>query len=141
MEKWWNGRVAEGEIDSQFAWYITPSYDVKNRMGNFTVTLFQAPQPSLRDKYSLRRLLYKILSLRLFTRLRLKVLSKFPQWEKEWRSSDITYQVRGYLASEVKTALEEVGFTQVQIRTIEGPDLDNNHSAYFICRKLSSSPR
>jgi SAM-dependent methyltransferase len=137
MEKWWNSRVVEGEIQPQFAWYITPSYDAENRMGNFKVTLFQAPQASSRFTSAIRQLLYRILRLRLFTRFRLKVLSKFQQWEKNWRSSNITYEVRGYSPSEVKRGLEEVGFSQVQIRTIEGkPDVDNNHSAYFICRKL-----
>ena len=135
MEKWWKSQVAEGEIESQFVWYITPNYHPQTRMGNFKVTLFQAPDTPL-EKVSWKTLLYKLLSLRLFARFRLKVLSEFQKWEKTWLRSDITYEVRGYYPSEIQTALEEVGFTQVQIKTIEGkPDLDNNHSAYFICQK------
>lgn len=134
MQKWWNSQVAEGEIEDQLAWYITPNYDSTNRMGNFKVTLFQT-LTKVRRKGSLKQLLYKLLSLRLLTRFRLKVLSNFQQWEN-WQHSEITYEVRGYYPDEVKAALEEVGFTQIQIKTIDGTtELDNNHSAYFICRK------
>lgn len=134
MQKWWNSQVAEGEIEDELAWYITPNYDSTTRMGNFKVTLFQT-LTKVRRKGSLKQLLYKLLSLKLLTRFRLKVLSNFQQWEN-WQRSDITYEVRGYYPEEVKAALEEVGFTQIQIKTLEGkPELDDNHSAYFICRK------
>ena len=134
MEKWWNSQITEGEIEDQLAWYITPNYDSTNRMGNFKVTMYQAPT-KVRRKGRLKKLIYKLLSLRLLTRFRLKVLSKFQQWEN-WQQSDITYDVRGYYPEEIKAALEEVGFTQVQIKTIDGKlELDNNHSAYFICQK------
>ena len=96
--------------------------------------MYQAPT-KVRRKGRLKKLIYKLLSLRLLTRFRLKVLSKFQQWEN-WQQSDITYDVRGYYPEEIKAALEEVGFTQVQIKTIDGKlELDNNHSAYFICQK------
>lgn len=137
MKKWWKSQVAEGEIESDFAWYVTPNYDSTSRMGNFKITLFQAPsRRSWRGKGHWKKLLYKLLSLKLLTKFRLKVLSKFQQWEKTWHRLDITYEVRGYYPYEVATALTEVGFTQVQVKTIDGrTDLDNNHSAYFLCRK------
>jgi len=135
MRKWWKSQVAEGEIEDEFAWFITPNYDTTTRMGNFKITLFEVPT-KVRSKAGWKRLLYRLLSLKLLTKFRLKVLSKFQQWEKNWHRSDITYEVRGYYPSEVQAVLEEVGFTQVEIRTIAGEaDLDNNHSAYFLCRK------
>ena len=134
MGKWWNSQITEGEIENELAWYITPNYNSTDRMGNFEVTMYQAPT-QVRRKGGLKKLLYKLLSLRLLTRFRLNVLSNFQQWEN-WQRSDITYDVRGYYPEEVKAALEEVGFTQVQIKTIDGKtELDNNHSAYFICQK------
>ncbi|BAY81636.1 hypothetical protein NIES267_11130 [Calothrix parasitica NIES-267] len=136
MQKWWNSQISEGEIESELAWYITPNYDSTDRMGNFKVTMYQTPT-KVRRNGGWKKLMYKLLSLRLLTRFRLKVLSNFQQWEN-WQRSDITYDVRGYYPEEVKAALEEVGFTQIQIKTIDGKtDLDNNHSAYFICRKIS----
>ncbi|MEO1432471.1 MAG: class I SAM-dependent methyltransferase [Cyanobacteria bacterium J06632_19] len=135
MRKWWKSQVAEGEIETQFAWFITPNYDTTSRMGNFRITLFEAPT-TVRSKSRWKKLLYRLLSLKLLTRFRLKVLSKFQQWEKNWQRFYITYKVRGYYPSEVQAALEEVGFTQVEVKTIDGKtELDNNHSAYFLCRK------
>ena len=135
MRKWWKSQVAEGEIETQFAWFITPNYDTTSRMGNFRITLFEA-SPYIKRRHIWKKLIYRILSLKLLTRFRLKVLSNFQQWEKNWQRFYITYEVRGYYPSEIQAALEEVGFSQVEIRTIDGkPDLDSNHSAYFLCRK------
>ena len=135
MRKWWKSQVAEGEIETQFAWFITPNYDTTSRMGNFRITLFEA-SPYRKRRHIWKKLIYRILSLKLLTRFRLKVLSNFQQWEKNWQRFYITYEVRGYYPSEIQAALEEVGFTQVEIRTVDGkPDLDNNHSAYFLCHK------
>jgi SAM-dependent methyltransferase len=140
MEKWWKGRIAEGEIEDNCAWAIAPSYNPEERTGNFQVTIFQAPDGrntiDSAIQRNLRRLLYKVLSLRRLTRFRLKLLARFQQWEKDWQRSDITYLVRGYSSSEVKLALEAVGFTNVSIQTLGGNSVvDNNRSAYFICRK------
>lgn len=135
MRKWWKSQVAEGEIETQFAWFITPNYDTTSRMGNFRITLFEA-SPYRKRRHIWKKLVYRILSLKLLTRFRLKVLSNFQKWEKNWQRFYITYEVRGYYPSEVQVALEEIGFTQVEIRTIDGKlDFDNNHSAYFLCRK------
>ena len=52
------------------------------------------------------------------------------------KSDRYSDEVRGYYPYEVAIALTEIEFTQVQVRTIDGTtDLDNNHSAYFLCRK------
>ena len=135
MRKWWKSQVAEGEIEDEFAWFITPNYNTKSRMGNFRITLFETPT-KVRSKGGWKKLLYRLLSLKLLTRFRLKVLSNFQKWEKNWHRSDITYEVRGYYPSEVQAVLEEVGFTPFEIRNIDGEsDLDNNHSVYFLYRK------
>jgi hypothetical protein len=141
MEKWWKNRLVEGEIEKTFAWAITPYYNAEDRQGYFQVTIYQAPNqkrysPLGRIQKQFKSLLYKLLSLRRLTRFRLKVLNQFPTWEKDWKPSEIIYKVRGHSASEVQQLLEEVGFTDIEVRTIEGNlQLDNNHSAYFLCRK------
>lgn len=132
MEKWWNNQLAEGEIESEFAWYITPNYNKNTRLGNFKITLFQNKDHTITTNW---KRFYKILNSPLLTKLRLRVIANFQRWKK-WHTSEITYQVRGYLLSEVQTALAEVGFTNIEIKTIAGKsDVDNNHSAYFVCRK------
>ncbi|WP_413160447.1 class I SAM-dependent methyltransferase [Capilliphycus salinus ALCB114379] len=141
MEKWWKGRLVEGEIENHFAWEITPHYNKDDKRGYFKVTIYQAPTQKRYSTFALiqkqfKTLLYKLVSLRRLTRFRLKILNQFSSWEKDWKRSEIIYKVRGHSATEVKQILEEVGFTDVEVRTIEGNlQLDNNHSAYFIARK------
>ncbi|MEL7038314.1 MAG: class I SAM-dependent methyltransferase [Cyanobacteria bacterium J06592_8] len=137
MEKWWKGHLVEGEIENNFAWKLTPRYNKNDRLGDFKVTIYQAPNSQKSSPLGLiKKLLYKLLSLRRLTRFRLNVLNQFSAWEKDWRKSEIIYKVRGYSPNEVQQTLKDVGFTDVEIRTIEGnSQLDNNHSAYFLCRK------
>lgn len=141
MEKWWKGGIAEGEIEGDYAWAIASNYNPEKTTGYFKVILFQAPKNrsvpfgSLIQK-TFKRLLYKILSLRILTRFRFRLLSKFHHWEKDWQAREMTYLVKGYSSKEIQSALETVGFTDVSIQTLEGNSVvDNNHSAYFICRK------
>lgn len=151
LEKWWNGYIAEGEIEDECAWAITPSYNTKDETGNFKVTIFQAPSRNQDKKLTkfgsiiqkkIKRWQYKMLNLRLLTRFRLKLLAKFQSVETNWQRSDIIYIVKGYSGAEVKSALEDVGFTEVTICTIEGNSVvDNNHSAHFICRKPCNSSK
>ncbi|MEM8603338.1 MAG: class I SAM-dependent methyltransferase, partial [Cyanobacteria bacterium P01_H01_bin.121] len=47
LNKWWRGQIAEGEIDGQHAWFITPRYSSSAAHGAFEVTIFQAPKRPL----------------------------------------------------------------------------------------------
>jgi SAM-dependent methyltransferase len=139
MSKWWNGRTAEGKIEKNYAWSITPHYDSSARSGFFTVTLFQgrtSENSSFIDL--LKQLFYRVLNsdLRRITRSRLKILANFQNWEKNWQKSEISYDVRGYIPDEVTDLLKQAGFTQIEVKTLDGrTPLDSDHSAYFICRK------
>ena len=150
MKKWWRGQVVEAEVTAKFAWSITPVYEPNEKIGNFKVTLFQAPQSTKSPqknrfyfsslitplKATLRQLLYKLLSLRLLTYRRLKLLAQFQDWEPNWQKQEVVYQVRGYTPTEVKLALEETRFTDIKICTLDGRSpIDENHSAYFLCHK------
>ncbi|NJL19902.1 MAG: class I SAM-dependent methyltransferase [Leptolyngbyaceae cyanobacterium SM1_3_5] len=134
MEKWWGGQVAEGEIAVNYAWSITPMYDAIDRTGYFQVAIFQAPQAEQINLF--KGSIYRLLNLSLLTRLRLKVLSQFQNWEQNWQRSSIRYSVRGHTVEEVESALKSVGFTEISVQTIDGdPAIDANHSAYFLCCK------
>jgi SAM-dependent methyltransferase len=138
MEKWWRGQIAEGEIESTFAWHVTPTYQPATRLGNFKITLFQQPDRPSRSAIgrSLKQALYKLLATPLLTRFRLKLLRRFAKFEPTWQRSEMVYHVRGYTIAELQTALTAVGFTQVQAQTLNGdPTVDANHSVYFLCRK------
>jgi SAM-dependent methyltransferase len=148
MRKWWNGSIAEGEIGSHNAWSITPVYDPRDRTGHFQVTLFQAPHQSSsafsvkRIGQILRQLLYRCLSpdLRRFRRWRFHILSMFLEWEPDWQQSAEHYAVRGYLVEEVIDLLTAIGFDSIKVCTLNGnPQIDSNHSAYFLCQKPTSA--
>ena len=137
LAKWWNNRLVEGEISNTYAWGITPHYEAQTRIGSFTVNLFQAPQS---QNFSLnqlsKRLVYKLFSLKLLTRFRLKVLRNFAQWQPNWQYSEIDYPVKGYTPEEIRLALQEVGFMTISVYTLNGDSaIDNNHSAYFMAKK------
>ncbi|ELR97038.1 trans-aconitate 2-methyltransferase [Gloeocapsa sp. PCC 73106] len=136
MTKWWTGGIAEGEITSNYAWAIASRYYPQDNTGYFKVILFQAPTNQTNPLKLPKLLLYKLLNLRILTRLRLKVLARFSQWEKNWQSSEITYHVKGYPHAEVESALIAAGFSDIELRTLEGDNtIDENHSVYFICHK------
>lgn len=137
LDKWWNAKLAEGEINAKLGWGITPHYDSENRKGSFTVGIYQAPNKHNLNLIQLvKNLFYKVLSLKLLTRFRLKVLGNLATWQPQWNYSEIDYPVRGHTLDEVKLALEEVGFRSISVYTLDGETaIDNNHSAYFMAKK------
>ncbi|MEM9212757.1 MAG: class I SAM-dependent methyltransferase [Cyanobacteria bacterium P01_F01_bin.150] len=145
MEKWWQGKIVEGEIESKYAWFLVPTYNTERMEGHFKVTLFQSPaiKPVAEKEASslpsfMRRIIYSILKVRRLTRFRLKLLAKFHKWEKQWTRSQMTYPVKGYTTQEIITALQDTGFTNIKLCTVDGsPRVDSNHSAHFICQKSS----
>ncbi|WP_299485545.1 class I SAM-dependent methyltransferase [Acaryochloris sp. IP29b_bin.137] len=142
LKRWWRGQPTEGEIRRRYAWMITPHYDPQNTEGAFIVKIYQAGHPpeGLGQILSfLRRLLYKILSHPRFIGLRLKLLQNFNRFEPHWQQLTLTYPIKGHSIDAVKDTLAQVGFTNIDLQTIDGhSEIDNNHSAHFICTKPSS---
>lgn len=138
MQRWWRGKIAEGEIEHKYAWMVTPNYNPEERKGYFQVTMFQkktkpSSTPILKTIW---RLLSPILNHNLLYKLRIKLLSAFQAKEKNWQRMDEKYFVRGHIPQEIEIALQQTGFTDIQILTLEGnPRVDDRHSAYFLCRK------
>ena len=143
LERWWQGHPTEGEINSNYAWMITPEYDSSVDEGAFRVTIFQpaAKQPG---NSPLKRLLYKILSRPRFIGLRLRLIQNLAVFEPHWQRHDLTYPVKGHDLSQVEAALQHTGFEEISIQTIDGSsEIDTHHSAHFICTKpafVQSSP-
>ena len=138
MQRWWRGKIVEGEIEKKYAWMLTPNYNPDERKGYFQVTMFQqktkpSSTPLLRTIW---RLFSLILNHRLLYKLRIKLLTAFQAKEKNWQKMAEKYPVRGHIPEEIKTALQQTGFTDIHILTLEGnPTIDDRHSAYFLCRK------
>jgi SAM-dependent methyltransferase len=137
MQRWWTGSIAEGDIKNRYAWTLTPKYDPSTRSGYFQVTMFEAPS---KLSFSLLRGIWKllapILNLGIFYKLRLLLLSNFQKREKTWQRREVKYPARGHQPEEIKAVLQEIGFIDIDIRTLEGSNnIDEKHSAYFLCRK------
>ena len=86
-----------------------------------------------------KTLFYKLLSLKILNRFRLKVLNKFSAWQPNWNYAELDYPVRGHTVEEIKQALTETGFSRISVLTLDGAELDDNHSAYFIAYKSVSN--
>ena len=141
LRKWWRNRPTEGEIQAHHAWMVTPHYRDHERRGEFTVTIFREPRKgtdSLLSR-SFRRPLYRLLERPRFIGLRLKLLGAFNRLEPQWQREDINFPVRGHDLTEVEQLLHKVGFGEVRIETIDGKQLDEDHSAHFICTKAAGT--
>ncbi|MEM9087116.1 MAG: class I SAM-dependent methyltransferase [Cyanobacteria bacterium P01_F01_bin.53] len=142
LQRWWRGQPTEGELSRYYAWMITPHYDAGLAKGHFQVTIFQAPAqvPGLLAKMlsPLKRLVYKVLSWPRFIGLRLKLIQNMATVEPQWKRRELTYPIKGHNLDSVKAALEQTGFKDISIQTIDGaPTIDTHHSAHFICTKRS----
>ncbi|MEM6451440.1 MAG: class I SAM-dependent methyltransferase [Cyanobacteria bacterium P01_D01_bin.105] len=143
LARWWRGQPTEGELHPQYAWMVTPHYDKALEAGNFQVSVFQAsnklPSAIGRLLYPLRQELYRILSRPRFIGLRLKLIQNLKKIEPSWQSQHLTYPVKGHSLNSVKRALEQTGFQNISLQTIDGNlHIDQNHSAHFICVKPAS---
>ncbi|MEO0539230.1 MAG: class I SAM-dependent methyltransferase [Cyanobacteria bacterium P01_A01_bin.105] len=140
LERWWRGQPTEGEISRYYAWMITPHYNASVAQGAFDVRIFQSSTRKLgwleRLFSPLKQLTYNLLNRPRFIGLRLKLLQNFARVEPSWDAKTLSYPVTGHPIAAVKAALERVGFRHVSVQTIDGAaDIDNNHSAHFICAK------
>ena len=140
LERWWRGQPTEGEINRYYAWMITPNYTPHVATGAFEVRIYHSSVHSLglvgQILSPIKRLLYKFLSRPRFIGLRLKLLQNFTAIEPHWKKKDLIYPIKGHPIGAVKTALEQVGFANIAIQTIDGAtEIDHNHSAHFICTK------
>ncbi|MEL6929842.1 MAG: class I SAM-dependent methyltransferase [Cyanobacteria bacterium J06600_6] len=135
LQKWWNSNLTEGEIEPNYAWGITPHYDSQKRTGSFQVKLYQATGENNSLSQTLKNTVYQVLSLKLLTRFRLKILNKFAAWQPNWDYAELDYPVRGHTPEEIKQALTETGFSNISVLTLDGTELDDNHSAYFMAYK------
>jgi ubiquinone/menaquinone biosynthesis C-methylase UbiE len=140
MQKWWVDRVVEGEIHPTYAWCLTPVYNADSQTGYFQISLFRSPPTKPGLLQTLKSWFYRAIAHPFSTRLRLRILSQFSTWQPDWQRSDIRYHVSGYSESQVLAALQAAGFSEITTSNLNGhPTIDDNHSIYFLCRKLNRS--
>lgn len=129
----WRGQPAEGAIRDDHAWLITPRYEAASGTGSFTVDIYRQPTGGVQT--SGRRAIGRILGYRYLWRLRLQALKRFPVLQPGWEHRSITYPVYGHDLAAIGHILQDAGFEN-ECQTIDGrSDIDDRHSAYFVCRK------
>ncbi|TKT78143.1 class I SAM-dependent methyltransferase [Aquamicrobium sp. LC103] len=136
MKRYWRGQAAEGEIKDDHAWLITPQYDADAAQGTFTVDIFRRPADATRTP--LKAFIARLASKRRASRLKLGLLARFSRFQPEWEHRATAYPVHGHDVEAVRDLLRRLGF-DAEFATIAGDPLDDNHSAYFVCRKLADA--
>ncbi|MCF1496235.1 methyltransferase domain-containing protein [Agrobacterium vitis] len=135
LSAYWRGQPAEGEIEADHAWLITPRYDANQHTGAFTVDIWRRPSDAASTP--IKDLTGRVLSLRRLNRLRLARLARFGSFRPDWEHRSTDYPIRGHDLAEVEALLRKTGF-EVSIETINGDrTIDNRRAAHFVCQKLS----
>ena len=139
LAKWWRGRPLEGEINDRWAYEVTPRYDAELRKGAFRVKVFTRPVDSAgwnRFIGVFKTPVYRILSRPRFIGLRLALIDRFAWFEPSWEMREMEFPIVGHDLGAVRKALEEAGFRGIEMQTVDGnAEVDDNHSAHFICSK------
>jgi len=140
-----NIQVDNGELQQNYAWTVGETYDREQKIGSFTITLFQPPQPNSGKVVTsgdtliqrLKRLIYNRILRPLQPSILLQLI------DKSWQPSTMTFTVKPYAKTDVQAALEAVGFTQVDIYDDRGKALApaNTQCAYFMAYKSSDDSR
>ncbi|MER0239562.1 class I SAM-dependent methyltransferase [Fulvimarina sp. MAC8] len=131
MARHWRGSATEGETLPEYAWSITPHYDVATASGAFTVEIYQragagSTLADLADKLSQKGLL---------RRWRLSRLRRYAAIRPEWKLNAVTNSVWGHDIDFLTSLLGECGFS-ADVRSTTGGAVDDDHGVYLLCRKV-----
>ncbi|MCM2442439.1 class I SAM-dependent methyltransferase [Agrobacterium vitis] len=135
MSRYWRGHPTEGEINTDFAWLITPQYDSAANRGAFTVEIYRRP-----DAHPVSVLDRLFARLARFRRIRLALLSHFRRLRPQWEHHSVVNRIWGHDLDAMSRALHESGFS-VELRSTQGGPVDDSHAAYFFCRKAPSAEK
>lgn len=133
MSRYWHGHPTEGEINTDFAWLITPHYDSAESQGAFTVDIYRRP-----DAHPVSMLDRLFARLMRFRRIRLTLLSHFNRLRPQWEHHSVVNRIWGHDLDAMSRALQESGFS-TDLRSTQGGPVDDSHAAYFFCRKAPSN--
>ncbi len=129
MSRYWHGRPTEGEINADFAWLITPQYTAATGQGSFTVDIYR--RPGAQPVSAFDRLAGRLAQHR---RLRLALLARFKRLRPRWEHHSVVNRIWGHDLETVSQALRQSGFS-AELRSTQGGPVDDQHAAYFFCRK------
>ena len=131
--------VNDGELQADYAWTVGETYEPSSKTGTFTITLFHPPDPNsnfpAKQPGAMTQRLKRFIYNRILRPLRPAALLNLI--DKNWRPSTMTFTVRSYTQTEVRAALEAVGFTQISVYDFRGKRAASRQTryAYFLAWK------
>lgn len=138
-KRYLNIPVNDGELENEYAWTVGETYNSEEKIGTFTITIFQPNNGNLNKKLTQISLIARGLKRLVYNNfLRYAKPSTLLQLiEKDWQPSKITFLVKPYSKIEVESALQEVGFTQVTTYNFKGKLVGPKEDKYacFVARK------
>ncbi|MEA5552710.1 class I SAM-dependent methyltransferase [Anabaena cylindrica UHCC 0172] len=130
--------VNDGELQENYAWSVGETYNSETKTGTFTITVFQKKHGQL-DKSStlidsilpqIKRLVYNKFLRFVKPSLLLPILAN------QWDHYNITFSVHPYSQAEIKSALSEIGFTNIKVYNYFGfASEKENKYGYFVAHK------
>lgn len=138
-----NTFVNDGEMLENYAWTVGETYNPEEKVGTFTITMFEPSNDKSNNKLNPISLLIKPLKRIIYNNIlrRTKPSALLQLVEKDWQASEIDFSVKPYSIKEIQSVLQEVGFTSVSIYNWNGElaDKHENKFAYFVVGKPSAS--
>lgn len=132
----------DGELKEKYAWSVGETYNPEAKTGTFTITIFQPDNSQSGKEYTqldmiiqqLKRLVYNN-----FLRY-VKPSTLLQLLDKNWEHSAITFSVKPYSQAEIKSALSEAGFTNVNAYNfrLKLATSKDNKIGYFVAHKTSN---
>lgn len=135
--------VNDGEIQENYAWTVGETYNREEKVGTFTITMFEPSNETSNKKINPISLLIKRLKRIIYNQILrpTKPSTLLQLIEKDWQASEMNFSVKPYSTTEIESVLQEVGFTSVSIynRNGELADKDEDKFAYFVVHKQNAS--
>lgn len=135
--------ITDGELKAEYGWTVGETYNLEKKTGTFIITIFRQANDKSNKKLTKFNLVIRGLKRLIYNNfLRYARPSTLLQLiEKDWQSSEIVFPVRSYSNTEVQLALEEAGFTSVNVYNLRGLAVSKeDNEVYFVARKPYHSP-
>ncbi|MGM3306998.1 class I SAM-dependent methyltransferase [Anabaena sp. WFMT] len=129
----------DGELQENYAWSVGETYNAEAKIGTFTITIFQPNNSQSSKKYKQIDLIVQQIKRSVYNNfLRyLKPSTLLQLLDQDWGHSAITFSVKPYSQAEIKSALSEVGFTNVNAynHKLGLATAKDNKLVYFVAHK------
>lgn len=142
-KRYGNIPINDGEFQKEYAWTVGETYNLEQKIGTFTITIFQPNNNNTDERLTQRILIIRDLKRMIYNKLlrHIQPSTLLQLIDKNWQASKITFSVKPYSKIEVQLALEEVGFALVNVYTLNAKSAASQEDkyAYFVACKPCNS--